>query len=44
MKFTRYFISIRQRSDRVMIRDEWIQRVLDSPIREETQADGRIRR
>jgi hypothetical protein len=27
-----------------MIRDEWIQRVIESPEREYIQADGRVRR
>lgn len=27
-----------------MIREEWIQRAIDSPVRETTQKDGRIRR
>ena len=27
-----------------MIRDEWIQRVLDHPVKETIQQDGRIRR
>jgi hypothetical protein len=44
MKFTRYFLAIRQRPDRAMIQDEWIQRVIDSPVKEAIQADGRIRR
>lgn len=44
MKTTRYFDSIRQRTDRIQIRDEWIQRAIVSPSREEIQADGRIRR
>lgn len=44
MKFTQYFLAMRQRPDRMDIRLEWIQRVIDQPIREEIQADGRIRR
>lgn len=44
MKCTRYFQSIRQRPDRAVIRDEWIQQVIDHPAKEVTQADGRIRR
>jgi hypothetical protein len=27
-----------------MIRDEWIQRVIDDPVKETIQQDGRIRR
>ncbi len=44
MKFTQYFIHTRQRPDRAIIRDEWIERVIQHPLREERQADGRIRR
>lgn len=41
---TAYFDFVRTRPDRVFIRDEWIQRVIDNPLREEVQEDGRIRR
>jgi uncharacterized protein YuzE len=44
VRFTRYFLEIRTRSDRAVILEEWIQRALVTPIREEVQADGRIRR
>ncbi len=44
MKTTRYFEAIRNRPDRAVIQDEWIQRVIEHPEREATQADGRIRR
>ena len=44
MKVTRYFEAIRQRPDRAIIRDEWIERAIRVPIRETVQADGRIRR
>lgn len=44
MKTTRYFDAIRQRPDRVAIKDEWIQRVIEASEREEVQTDGRIRR
>ena len=44
MKFTQYFLSMRQRPDRASIELEWIQHVIDHPERELTQADGRIRR
>ena len=44
MKYTQYFLYTRQRSDRRDIKLEWIQRVMDHPIREEIQIDGRIRR
>ncbi len=44
MKFTRYFQSMRLRPDRAMIRLEWIQQVVQHPVREVIQQDGRIRR
>ena len=44
MKCTRYFITTRQRPDRAIIRDEWIQRVIDHRVKETIQKDGRIRR
>lgn len=44
MKTTQYFQYTRQRPDRAVIQDEWIERVIRTPLREEIQADGRIRR
>ena len=44
MKFTKYFEFIRQRPDRALIRDEWIERAVKSPVKEIVQKDGRIRR
>ena len=44
MKFTQYFLSIQDRPDRVLIRSEWLLRVVEHPVREVVQADGRIRR
>lgn len=44
MKVTRYFEALRSRPDRVVIRDEWIERAVRRPVRETVQADGRIRR
>ena len=35
---------MRLRPDRAFIRDEWIQRVIEFPVRELIQQDGRIRR
>ena len=43
MKFTQYFEAMRQRPDRALIQLEWIQQVVDNPVREQVQADGRIR-
>jgi hypothetical protein len=44
VKVTAYFAAVRQRPDRAIILDEWIQRAIAMPIREHKQADGRIRR
>ena len=44
MKITKYFESIRSRPDRTIIKDEWIQFVIEFPEREYVQSDGRIRR
>ncbi|MEX2140050.1 MAG: hypothetical protein WD894_12365 [Pirellulales bacterium] len=44
MKFTKYFETVRIRPDRTTIQEEWIQRVIDNPIKEVVQEDGRIRR
>jgi hypothetical protein len=44
MKTTRYFEALRSRPDRAAIRDEWIERAIQAPLKEVTQADGRIRR
>ena len=44
MKTTQYFETMRVRPDRAMIRFEWIQRVIDHPVKETIQQDGRIRR
>ena len=44
MKVTRYFEVIRNRPDRAIIREEWIERAIRTPMREVVQADGRIRR
>ena len=44
MKCTHYFLAMRTRPDCVLIRDEWIERVIQKPVKETVQADGRIRR
>ena len=44
MRFTQYFEEMRRRSDRAAIRLEWIHYVVDNPIKETIQEDGRIRR
>ena len=44
MKTTRYFDHVRQRPDRAMIKDAWIELVCREPEDEVVQADGRVRR
>jgi hypothetical protein len=44
MKFTQYFHAMSQRPDRSAIDIEWIKRVIENPIKEVIQEDGRIRR
>ena len=44
MKTTAYFSHMRLRPDRAQILEAWIQRVMEQPEHEETQADGRLRR
>lgn len=44
MKTTKYFEAIRTRPDRAIIKSEWIQFVIDNPISEVVQEDGRLRR
>lgn len=44
MKHTQYFLATRERSDRVTILEEWIERAVRCPEHEVIQSDGRIRR
>ena len=44
MKFTRYFETLRNRADRAIIKDAWIQFVIEHSVKEVIQKDGRIRR
>jgi hypothetical protein len=44
MKTTRYFKYTRQRPDRACIKYEWIEFVINSPIKEVAQSDGRIKK
>jgi hypothetical protein len=44
MKCTQYFSFIRQRSDRAIIKEDWIIDTIKNPIRTEVQSDGRIRK
>jgi hypothetical protein len=44
MKMTQYFRYTRERPDRAMIKDEWIEYVIKNPLKEEVQSDGRVRK
>jgi hypothetical protein len=44
VKTTADFEAIRKRPDRAEIQQIWIERVMQSPVREVVQTDGRIRR
>lgn len=44
MKCTAYFAAVRQRPDRAIIREEWVRYVIERPVKEVVQRDGRIRR
>jgi hypothetical protein len=41
---TEYFRHTRQRPDRIGIREEWNEHVIEHPEHQEIQSDGRIRR
>jgi len=44
MKCTQYFLFIKQRSDRAIIKEEWILDTIKKPMKTEVQTDGRIRK
>lgn len=44
VKFTQYFMAMRTRPDRAIIKLEWIKQAVDHPEKEIMQTDGRIRR
>jgi hypothetical protein len=44
MKFTQYFLHIRQRPDRVKIKTKWIEETIKNPDYTKVQSDGRIRK
>ena len=44
MKTTGYFLFMRTRADRAMIKDEWITEVIVNPLETVVQADGRIKK
>ena len=44
MKYTRYFQYVRQRPERIIIKEEWIVETIKNPTKKEVQSDGRIRK
>jgi hypothetical protein len=44
MKCTQYFLFVRQRPDRAIIKEEWILKTINNPLKAEVQIDGRIRK
>ncbi len=44
MKYSQYFLYTRKRLDRARIKEEWISRAIDNPLRIQVQQDGRIRK
>jgi hypothetical protein len=44
MKYTQYFLHVRQRPDRARIRMEWIEDTVKNPDYTAVQSDGRIRK
>lgn len=44
MKCTQYFSFVRQRADRVIIKEEWILKTINASLKTEIQSDGRIRK
>jgi hypothetical protein len=44
VKFTQYFLYTRNRTDRSVIKLEWIENVVAFPIKTQRQADGRFKK
>lgn len=44
MKYTQYFLFVRQRPDRAIIKEEWILKTINNPLKAEVQTDRRIRK
>lgn len=42
MKYTQYFLFIKQRPDRASIKGKWIAGTINNPIKTEIQDDGRV--
>ncbi len=44
MKCTQYFLFVRQHPVRAIIKEEWILKTINNPLKAEVQIDGRIRK
>lgn len=44
MKYTQYFNFMKNRPDRAVVKEEWILDTIKTPLRQEVQSDGRIRK
>jgi len=44
MKTTQYFDYTRKRPDRAWIKDDWIEFVINDPVKIEVQSDGRVKK
>ena len=44
METTRYFQYTRKIPDRILIKDDWIEFVINNPVKVEVRSDGRIRK
>ena len=44
MKTTQYFDYTKQRPDRAEIQENWINAVIENPVKTKVQSDGRIRK
>ena len=44
MEFTQYFLYTRHRNDRKHIKLEWIEQVVNDPVKTHIQSDGRIKK
>ncbi len=44
MKCTEYFQFVRKRTDRAKIKEGWILKAMNNPVKTEVQVDGRIKK
>ena len=44
MKCTQYFLYIKHRPDRTIIKEKWITEIINNPVETEIQNDGRIKK